>query len=314
MKIKTIKYEVEIGVDVSKKTIDACSVEGKTFSYNNTKKGIAAMFKKHDAKDRSIRVTCESTGTYSSLLIKECLLKDVPISQVNPLLIKNYIKSFGCLAKTDPIDANFIRKYALERTPKTIETNWLEQDVFKQYQRRKTALIKERAMLKTSRDKYDEPFIIKDITREISRLGKRIAIYEENINKIIAKDPNLTAKKEILERTVGVGPGTSTAIIVHMPELGELCRGKVTGLAGLAPYAQDSGVKKGKRFIKGGRTELRTALYMAAISSIRHNKHLKAFYQQLKARGKASRVAIIAVCRKLLIHLNSELKNNFVRI
>jgi transposase len=153
------QYEVEVGVDVSKKTIDVCSVEGRTKSYNNTQKGIAMMFKEHVVKKALTRVTCESTGAYSNLLIKECLLKKIAVSMVNPLLVKNYIKSFGCLAKTDPIDANYIRKFAVDRNPKRIEARWLDQDRLKQFQRKKKALIKGRAALKASRDKYDEAFI-----------------------------------------------------------------------------------------------------------------------------------------------------------
>ncbi len=309
-KIKT-KYDIEIGSDVSKKTIDVSSQEGKTSSYPNTIRGISTMLKKHGSSKLTVRVTCESTGTYSELLIKQCLLKEIPVSQINPLWIKSYINSFGSSAKTDPIDANYIRQYAADRNPVTLDFTWLKQNVLKQYKRKLSAIIKERAILKISLDKYDEPFILKDIKKQITNLSKRVDKFEDKIETLIAFDPDLSAKKEFLERTVGVGPRTSQALIIHLPELGEVSRRKIAALAGVAPYVNDSGTKKGKRSIRAGRGEVRSALYMAAISAIKYNPHLKAFYTQLKERGKASRLAIIAVCRKLLIFLNSELKNSF---
>ena len=117
---------------------------------------------------------------------------------------------------------------------------------------------------------------------------------------------------EILQSVKGIGPVTISTFIADLPELGKLNRGEVAKLVGVAPINRDSGKKSGKRFIGGGRGNVRRFLYMATIVAIRHNETIKSFYQRLKAKGKESKVAIVACMRKLLTIVNLLIKNNEV--
>lgn len=306
-------YTLEIGIDVSKAKLDVCFDEQTVSTIPNTKKGIQKLFNLAKGKG-PVRITCESTGSYSELLIKECLLAQIPISLANPTHVKNYIRSYGKLAKTDRIDAMFIRKYAIERNPKVLGTQWLERDELKQLHRRLNYLIAQRAKLKVSLDKYDNIEILHDIKEEIVRYNEKIKLYEDKIDHIISQHEEFNRISEVLEQTPGVGPQTSRTLIINLPELGKISRSSVAALGGLAPMHNDSGTHQGKRMVQGGRSQIRRIMYMAAVSSIRCNAHIKQYYLKLKSRGKCGKVAVLAIARKILIHLNSNLKNKFAEI
>lgn len=301
------QYDVEIGVDVSKASLDV-SAGGKVERLPNTKAGAIQLLRKFRPKAATFRVSCEATGTYSHTLIKACLHANVPVSQLNPLQVKHYIRSSGRLAKTDAIDAEKIRQFAFHHQPPRIKNNWLELDRLRQYQRRMEALIKVRSAAKASIDKYDEATILKELKTEINRLTRKIDDYTKKLETLLKLHPELVAKRKLMETVKGIGPVTSLSLILHMPELGELNRREVATLAGLAPIHRESGKKHGKRKIGGGRKSPRTALYMAALSASKYNDQLTGFYQQLRSRGKLAKVALTAVARKLVIYLNTLLK------
>ncbi len=300
-------YSAEIGIDIAKNTLEVCDQNNTIRTYPNTKAGITKLIKSFDKND-STRITCEATGSYADLLTTLCLQHNIAVSLVNPTQIKNFIRSYGKLAKTDAIDARYIRLYALQRNPRTLTTQWLKSHALKQQMRRLNQLIKQRAELKASLDKYTNKTIQREITREINRLGKTIKHYEKHIDQNIDKISEHKRIKDTIIPVKGVGPQTVRTLISHLPELGQLGRSEITALAGLAPMHRDSGLQQGKRYIQGGRAEIRRVLYMASVAAVRSNEHLKAFYLQLKSKGKASKLALIAVARKLLIHLNSLVK------
>ena len=137
-----------------------------------------------------------------------------------------------------------------------------------------------------------------NIERHIGYLQARIAELEDRMDGIVQASAAFRAKDDILQSVVGIGPQVSRTLLAHLPELGQKTRQGITALVGLAPYADDSGTKNGPRHIRGGRSKVRMGLYQAAVAAIRHCPHMKAFYASLKARGKASKLALIAVARK----------------
>lgn len=144
---------------------------------------------------------------------------------------------------------------------------------------------------------------IDDLTAEITELGQLI-------ESTIQADDVLKQNDHILQSEKGVGKQTSACLLAHLPELGQLNRQKIAALVGVAPYPEDSGNHQGKRIIYGGRSRVRTALYMAAVVASQHHAYLSTFYQRLLQKGKAKKVALVAVERKLLIHLNTLIKEH----
>lgn len=311
--MKENKYEVEVGADVSKKTL-RIDIQGKQKDIKNSKSDITSWLKSLKKKHPSLRVTCESTGGYENTLIAACLKLAIPISQVNPVQVKNFIRSFGNKAKTDPIDAHYIARFATERTPSTLDKSWLKTHKRAELLLRIDFLKSENTRRKGTLDKYDNTFITADIKREIVATEKKIERYEKKLQDLINEDEKLKKIQTVLEEVSGVGFVTSSVLINTLPELGQVSRGQVAGLVGIAPLHQDSGTMKGKRKIHGGRSRPRRALYMACISAITHNPVIKAAYESLKAAGKPHNVAMIAVSRKLLIHLNSLVKKEIYEI
>jgi len=168
------------------------------------------------------------------------------------------------------------------------------------------------AMLSTERTRQIPglpPSIARDLATSIVRLEKQLAKVVARLAAILAATPELAAKTARLCSIQGVGPGTAATLLGHLPELGTLSRGSIAALAGLAPFNDDSGPRKGQRRIAGGRASVRSALYMAAFNAIRYNPILKPFYDRLRTAGKPFKVALIATARKLLTTLNSLLQN-----
>lgn len=308
------KYELEVGVDVAKSELCA-SIRTRIKSYPNTPTGIRALFAAISKAGGSARITCEATGSYQDLLVRSCLKKGFPISQCDASQIKHYIQSFGQRAKTDPIDARYIAEFAKDRSPETLGKEWIKQLDMREQKRRLDFLIKQCAQCKASLDSYQDASIKAEIRRDIKAREKLIAKYELRLTMLVEGDPVLKRKRRVMTSVVGIGERTSLALLLQLPELGTTNRRKIASLAGLAPMHKKSGTMDGARTVKGGgRATVRTSLYMASVSAIRHNPHIRAFYLGLKKRGKKGRAIVIAVARKLLIHLNGLLEKEFSRI
>jgi len=304
----SVKYVTEVGVDVAKHQLCVC-FNNKVKSYPNTVIGIKALFAVIAKLEGSVRVTCEATGAYQDLLVRSCLEKGIPISQCDASQIKHYIKSFGQRAKTDPIDARFIADFASERSPKILGKEWIIQLDMREQKRRLDFLIKQCAQCKTSLETYQNSSIKAEIRREIKAKEKVIAKYDLKLNELVDSDTLFQRKRKVMETVTGIGERTSLALVLLLPELGTINRKKIASLAGLAPMHKKSGNLDGARTVKGGgRPAVRTSLYMASVSAIRYNPHIKAFATGLKERGKKGRSRVMAVARKLLIYLNGLIK------
>ncbi len=298
---------LEVGVDLGKESFDA-SINGNGRTWPNTQAGICRFLKHLDSLTRPVRVSCEATGGYTRRLVVACLHQGVPIALLNARSVRAFARATGCLAKTDRIDAGIIARHAATFDPPTLDPSWEHQERLRQFHQRLDALIDARARRRTSLEYYSDPEIRAEIRREIAALGKRIESYQARIDHHIKEDAQMTRKREILRRTTGVGPAVSTTLLVTFPELGALNRKQAAALAGLAPMNRDSGAARGRRTIQAGRSKPRKALYMAALTAAHRNPMFIPQYQQLIARGKPVKVALCAIARKLLVHLNTQLK------
>jgi transposase len=232
----------------------------------------------------------------------------ITCSCVNPKRVRDFAKSHGILAKTDRVDAKMLELFGKKMTPrptKMVSAALRELDDLEQ---RRDELIKMRTAEKNRLEHCRNRLVLTDVKSHIKVLTGRIRKIEQAQDKLLKTEKELKAKAEIMQSFEGVATRTTLTQLTDFPELGNLSRKAVSSLAGLAPFNCDSGNMRGRRMIYGGRSRVRKAMFMAALSASRYNPVLKTFYQHLLAQGKPKKVALVAVARKLLIAINSRLK------
>jgi transposase len=223
--------------------------------------------------------------------------------------VRYFAKAKGLRAKTDPIDAAVLTEYGAAFRPAPTPAPSTTQRQLSELTARRRQLLDLKIIEINRADHYSDPFSQKQSRQLLALLEKQIAQCDELINRLIQQDQTLQAKAQRLDAIPGVGPTTAAVVLAEMPELGQLSAGAAAALAGVAPYNEDSGNQTGPRHIAGGRKAVRSALYMAALSAVRHDRILKAFYLRLRSAGKKPKVALTACMRKLIVLMNRLLKN-----
>jgi len=298
-----------VGIDVSKKSFDV-AVDGESehqkYQMNKTdlKKSIK-YFKKQKPK----LIVLESTGGYERTLVVELVQAKLPVSIINPRMIRDFAKSTGQLAKTDKIDAFIIAQYAATIKPKLSKVLDENTQELKEFIRRRKQLIYLRSITKNHKEHATHPTVIDSVDLTIQNLTQQINDIEQSINNHIHSDPDFKQKHDRLMSVPGIGSATASTILTDLPEIGTFNRCEIAAIVGVAPINRDSGQFRGKRMTGGGRRHLRKALYMPVVAIIRCNQKLKSFYQKLVNSGKPKMLALIATMRKLLIIMNSMIKN-----
>lgn len=311
MSSNAIASTIFVGIDVSKATLDVYRPDTKEFvKIENTDEAISQFCLQLEKKKRQVLVVVEGTGGYEYLLVKHLASYKLAVAVVNPRRVRDFAKGIGLDAKTDPIDAKVISRYGEVVVPKPMATK-------SDHELKHSALVARRSQLlelinqENNRLKQSWDDDAKQSIREVLELlKKQLKSVDSLLAKMLAKDTVNERRIEILRSIKGVGAVTISTLIAELPELGKLNRGEVAKLVGVAPINRDSGTKSGKRFIGGGRGQVRRVLYMATIVAIRHNAIIKAFYIHLKSKGKESKVAIIACMRKLVTIINQLVKSN----
>lgn len=295
-----------VGVDVAKATLQA-HLKGHQIEFPNCAKGYAQLSKKL-AGLTSPQVICEATGGYERRMVEALHEKKILVSVVNPAFALAATKAQGPRAKTDSCDAEALTDYGQRYHPApTLPVPsdhrkladlalWLQQ------------LIDHRAVAKAQAEHHEHPFVCQQLQALLLSYQGQIKAVEAEIKERVKALPMFQRRVDCLIDIDGVGFRTAFLMLVLMPELGQMNRGGASALAGLAPWTRDSGLMKGKRCIGGGRTKVRPVLYMSALSASRCNPVLAPFYAALKARNKPSKVALTAVMRKLVVHMNHKLK------
>ena len=304
-------YQSFIGIDIGKYEVVA-AVHGskQTYCFANTQEGWKVLHKTLKAELKHSLVVLETTGGYELGLLLFLQKLKITVHRANTRQVKNFIRSFGTLAKNDKLDALALARYALERQAQ-LEPFESSKVAFKLYEiaQRRDDLGK---MLIQEKNRFQAPRaneLTKASSRElIALIEKQISLMDGHIQALIDRDSNLKERQEILQSIPGIGPVVSRKLICFMPELGTLNHKQVASLAGVAPHDNESGVLKGYRSIKGGRREVRTILFLAAMAARNSNSRFQAFYNQLIARGKKPMVALTALMRKLIVVANAKLK------
>ena len=296
-----------LGVDVSKDTLVVAS-ERRRWQFANSPAGHRQFIAQLQKLPGPIQVVCESTGSYHLRLCLALQEAGFAVTIGDAARIHYFGRSEGLIAKNDPLDAELIERFALAKRPPADPPLCRAQLALSEGVTHRRQLVEMIKILRTHRQQVLGPALVTEINQTITVLAKRLAALDRQLRAQIDAHPAWQARFALLTAVKGVGFVNALILLAKMPELGTLNRGQCAALGGVAPYDEDSGTHVGKRSIRGGRHEVRASLYMAALSAARFNPILKTFYQRLLAHKKPAKVALTAVMRKLLIHLNSLLK------
>ncbi len=296
--------EPYVGIDISKGHFDLhCRPNARQHQFQNTPKGITACCKLLVELNPQL-IVMEATGGYETALAVTLQKASLPVAVVNPRQIRHFAKALGQIAKTDKIDAKIIACFAAQVRPPVREILDDKARQLKALVTRKNQLVAMRVAESNRLEHAVDKAIVRSIRQNLKSLQRQSDQLEREIAAAIARDKKLQHRAEILDSAPGIGPATAAMLVAHMPELGRLNRRQIAALAGVAPMNRDSGAFKGKRMTGGGRTHVRTALYMPVLSAIRWNPVIRAFYRNLLDRGKTKMTALVAAMRKLLTILN----------
>jgi transposase len=303
---------VYLGADVAKPSVDLFTTGlAVPRSIANTGAGYRLLLKSLRRSPAPVHVVCEATGIYHQAFVAALHAAGIPVSVVNPRQARDFARSRNQLAKTDALDARILAEYGRSAQPAPTPRPDPRFVRLQQLVGRRAQLVADRAAERTRES--EQPSLAREIhaslQRNLRHLDREIEKIEDLIDQLVAQTPALRDRVRLLVAVQGVGRLTAVAVLAALPELGTLSENQVAALAGLAPFNRDSGAFRGTRSIRGGRLGVRAALYMAALSATRSNPFLQPLYQRLRAKGKAHKVALVAVMRKLLIHLNRLLKN-----
>jgi transposase len=301
------------GIDVAKASLQL-SLCGKSHGLKNTAAGhrriiklLAAAEAAHPAS--KVQVILEATGGYEASLCAALHAAGRPLSIVQPSRARAFARALAEHAKTDPIDADMLSAFGRAVQPAPSVAPSAAQSHLGALVTRRAQLVETRVAETNRAEHYTEPMLGRQSRQLLALLERQITECERQIAAQLAADQEMKARTQRLRQVPGIGPITAAILQADMPELGTLAPGEAASLAGLAPYNRDSGSHAAVRYIRGGRASVRCALYMAAMSSIRHDHILRAFYQRLRTAGKPKMVALSAAMRKLIELLNRLLKN-----
>jgi transposase len=296
-----------IGIDVGKEKLDVGVVDEKRGRvWANDEPGRTEL-SGWIVEQKASLVVVEASGGYEAAIVSELVSRGQAVALVNPTRVRAFARAEGILAKTDKIDAQVIARFGATMNPQANVRREQAQVELNQLVTRRRQLV---LMLTAEKNRHQtaSPVIQAHIVSHITWLQTEIEALEQQISQAIAANPEWAETAQRVDSVPGIGFITAATLVADLPELGQLNRQKIAALVGVAPFNHDSGKQRGKRRIFGGRSSVRSVLYMATLSAIRHNPVIKAFYQRLGAKGKLKKVALTACMRKLLVILNTMVK------
>jgi transposase len=302
------KREV-LGIDVSKAQLDVALLHAQEeLQFANDATGIEQLVKHLKTLEIDLVVT-EATGGYETAVATALVAAGLRVAVVNPRQVRDFAKATGRLAKTDRIDARLIAAFGEAIEP---EIRPLADEDARELEGllvRRSQLVAMKVQ-ESNRLGLAQSVMRKGIKKHITWLEQEIDRLDVDLTAALRKSPAWRAKDELLQSFKGIGPLSSGTLMVGLPELGRLDRRAIAALVGVAPFNNDSGKMRGRRSIYGGRSRVRTMLYMAATSAIRFNPVMREFYQRLTTRGKPHKVAMVACMRKMLTILNAMVRQS----
>ena len=296
-----------VGIDVCKAWLDVAVYEQKEgWRVSNDDAGISGLVKQLKKLKPQLLVL-EATGGFEMLVVAELSQAGLPVAVVNAKRVRDFAKATGQLAKTDKLDARVLAHFAAAIQPQVRSLRSAEEEQLTALLTRRRQILDmltvEKNRLVTVRAKMRT-----DIEAHIAWLSNSLKELNQEIEEFVQGSPLWKEKAALLQSVPGVGRVTSATMLGMLPELGLLNRQEIAALVGVAPFNKDTGGKQGKRRIFGGRADVRSVLYMAALSAKKHNPLIRTFYTRLIQHGKEKKVALTACMRKLLVILNAMLR------
>lgn len=297
--------QVSAGVDVGKAWLDAHVLPlGKSLRVANDRQGIRQL--KRWLRRCEVRlVAVEATGKWHRELHRSLAADAVPVAVLDPVRARAFARATGLIAKTDRLDARMLASFAalLRPTPSPPAAAAVE-EIAELVVAREGAVAEQTALKNRIADTRTA-FLVDQLRRRLEEIAAHIVALAAEIHRRIEADPVLARRYEILASIPGVGPVVSSTLIVRLAELGTCNQKQIASLAGLAPVADESGARTGKRSVRGGRKDVRRVGFLAALSAVRHNPDIRAFYERLVADAKPPKLALIAAARKLIALANA---------
>jgi transposase len=284
----------------------AISPPGTQSTFCNQDNGIEKLVG-HLGKLRPTLVVLEASGGYELPLAWALADAEIPTAVVNPRQVRDFAKATGRLAKTDTIDAAVLAQFAqaIRPEPRSVPQGLAYE--LKALVGRRRQLIEMRTA-EQNRLGTMPAWLRAAVQEHIDLLDRQLQAIEKELRHKIEASGIWREQEKLLRSVPGVGPVLSCTLLAELPELGRLNRKEIAALVGVAPLNRDSGTRRGRRSVWGGRAQVRAALYMAALSAVQHNPVIARFYQRLLAAGKLKKVALTACMRKLLTILNAVMK------
>lgn len=306
----TLAADRFVGIDVSKSWVDVhVRPDGTACRCLTDGAGLTELVRRLQPLS-PVLVVMEASGGYEGIVAASLAEAGLPVAIVNPRQVRKFAEALGQLAKTDAIDARVIAHFAeaVRPPPRPLPDETLVQ--LQELLARRRQLV---VMINAEKQRFawagnkvtqrSHKTMLKSLETERRRIDRAI-------DKLVQQSPLWCAKLDLLTSVPGVGNIVARTLLAELPELGSVDRHQIAALAGVAPYSRDSGRKKGKRFVRAGRVQVRAPVYMACLTAIQRNPPLKAFYRRLRDAGKPTRLALVAVMRKLLTMLNAMLRDN----
>jgi transposase len=304
------EIRVYVGIDVCKDWLDVhVHPTGQAFRVPNTREGLKQL-KRRLAGLHVGLIVMEATGKLHREAFRNLHDSGFPVAVINPRRSRLFAQAIGQLAKTDKVDARMLALMGAMLEPKAKAPPPEALESFQEMVHGRDALVAQRTAFLNQLGAANVACLKRELKRQIAALERSIARIESEIGGMVAADPQLARRFAILTSIKGVGPATAWAILANFPELGSCSAKQTAMIAGLAPLADDSGDRQGQRRIRGGRDDLRSGIYMAAVSAKSSNPGLKAFYERLVAKGKLPKIALTAVMRKLIILANTLIRED----
>lgn len=298
-----------VGIDVSKATLDVACYQSKELKqFKNDPKGISELVEWMQSIQPRL-IVLEATGGLELPCVAELNHAHIPISVVNPGRVRGFARSIGQLAKTDKLDAKVIAHFGQATKPEPRRTPTEQEEVLSALLTRRRQVVE---MLTAEKNRLHSARLNMGsfIQKHIQCLQQELSSLDDEISKHIHQSQEWKHKADLLMGIPGVGKVTAATMLALLPELGTINRQQIAALVGVAPVNKDSGRRSRKRRVFGGRANVRSVLYMAALSASKHNPRIKAFYNRLLDNGKEKKVALTACMRKLLVIMNAIIRSN----
>ena len=301
--------QVYIGIDVAKDRLDIhVRPSNDAFTVARDGEGMAGLIEQMKALAPAL-IVMEATGGFETVVAAALGGAQLPLAVVNPRQIRDFARAAGRLAKTDALDAAVIALFAERMRPEPRPLPDEQARFLSELVARRRQIIEMMTAERNRRRMLTRKRLLKSVDRLLAALQKELSDLEADLDDTIRGTPAWREAEDLLTSVPGVGDKLARTLIADLPELGSLSRRQIAALVGVAPINRDSGTMRGRRTTWAGRAKVRSMLYMAALVASRHNPTLKSFYQRLLQAGKAKKLALTAVMRKLLTILNAMIRD-----